>query len=219
MDEFRALFDNCETDLFGNYSTGDEIWTKRGSHSAHLLRLLFVGRVVREKGVFELLSAADTIAKLGGDIGLTIVGDGPDLSEVVQQAKTLSSDFVHFTGHLAGQQLEDVYRDADVVVLPTYHPEGFPYTFIEAMRAGAPIISTGEGALDVLVQDGVNGFKVQPKHVDSIVNAIRLVMHNKPLLEEMSKNCHRYFQENLSKSAAEKYYSELIKEDPLQEGD
>jgi glycosyltransferase involved in cell wall biosynthesis len=167
--------------------------------------------VVHEKGVFELLEAIKNIAKDESKIKLTVVGDGPDLQDLIEQSKTLPPDQVNFTGHLSSQQLEDMYRGADALMLPSYR-EAFPYAVIEAMRAGVPIISTGEGALDSLVQDGITGFKVQPRDVDSITKAIKRVMGNKPLLEEMSKNCHRYFQEKLSRSAAEKYYSELIKE-------
>jgi glycosyltransferase involved in cell wall biosynthesis len=215
MEGFRMLFHDSEADLYSNYSVTDEIWQKKRELLVDGLNLLFVGRVVREKGIFELLSAIEKISKEEENIRLTIAGDGPDLPGLIERTKMFPRDLVHFTGHLAGSLLEDVYRTADVVVLPTYHPEGFPYTFIEAMRAGVPIISTGEGALDFLVQDGVTGFKVQPKDVDTIVMAIRRVMRNKPLLEEMSKSCHSYFREKLSRSAAEKYYSELIKEGPL----
>jgi glycosyltransferase involved in cell wall biosynthesis len=104
-----------------------------------------------------------------------------------------------------------MYRKSDVLLLPSYN-EGFPYVVIEAMCAGLPIIATSVGALEALVLDGVTGFKVRPKDVDSIVTAIRKVSHNRTLLNEMSENCHRYFKENLSKSAGERYYAELLSE-------
>lgn len=210
MDGFRKLFDGYENWLFANYSPADEICENSRALTDDGLKLLFVGRVVKEKGVFELVSAIEEISKDEPSIKLTVVGDGPALADLAKRSETLPAGLFHFMGHLSGPELEGVYRNADALMLPSYYHEGFPYTVIEAMHAGLPIISTNEGALETLVRDGVTGLKVQPQDVDSIVTAIKKVLHNKSLLEEMSKNCYRYFQENLSRSAAEKFYSQLL---------
>jgi glycosyltransferase involved in cell wall biosynthesis len=207
---FKKIFGNYEADLYANYSMTDQIWDKKHDPSDHILRLLFVGRVVREKGVFELLRAIENIIKGESKIKLSVVGDGSDLQDLIEQSKTLPHDLVTFTGHLSGPQLEDMYRSADVLLLPSYE-EAFPYVVIEAMRAGVPIISTAEGALDSLIQDGVTGFKVPSRDVDSIVIAVNKLADNRELLEKISKNCHRYFQKYLSRSAAEAYYMGLIR--------
>lgn len=210
MDGFCRLFSNCKAGLYANYSTTDEIIEKKRDPVDNVIKILFVGRVVKEKGVFEMLSAVEKIALEKGSVRLTIVGDGPDLAELINKNKKIPKNTVHFMGYLTGIELEDAYKKADVLILPTYHPEGFPYVVIEAMRAGLPIISTSAGALETLVLDGVTGFKIRPEDVDSIVIAVSKLIDNRTLLEEMSKKCHGYFQDNLSRSAAEKYYSELI---------
>lgn len=210
MEGFCNLFSNCQAGLYANYSTTDEIMEKKLEPVDNILKMLFVGRVVKEKGVYEMLSAVEKIALERGSVRLIIVGDGPDLAELINMNKKIPKNTVNFMGYLTGIELEDAYKKADVLILPTYHPEGFPYVIIEAMRAGLPIISTSEGALETLVLDGVTGFKILPKDVDSIVTAVSKINDNRVLLEEMSQKCHRYFQDNLSRSAAEKYYSELI---------
>ena len=113
--------------------------------------------------------------------------------------------------------MEEVYQNADVLVLPSYQ-EGFPYVVIEAMRAGLPIISTSSGALETLVQDGITGFKVKTKDIDSIVWAIDKLSGDSALLAEMSNNCYRYFEENLSRSAAENFYASLLNAKSIEHG-
>ena len=212
LDGFHKLFADGETALYANYSTADTIWRKSGVSDTHSLKLLFVGRLVKEKGLFELLAAIEQLSAEKKNVRLTIAGDGPELPNLIKLSEKLPSGTVHFTGYLTGTALEEVYQNAHVLVLPSYHPEGFPYVAIEAMRAGLPIISTRAGALETLVQDGITGFKVKSKDVDSIVCAIDKLSGDSALLTDMSNNCYRYFEEHLSQSAAENFYTGLLNE-------
>jgi glycosyltransferase involved in cell wall biosynthesis len=218
LDGFHKLFADCETALYANYSTADTIWQKSAISDANSLKLLFVGRLVKEKGIFELLAAIEKVSAEKKNVKLTIAGDGPELPDLIKLSEKLPPDTIHFTGYLTGTALEEVYQNADILALPTYHPEGFPYVVIEAMRAGLPIISTSSGALETLVQDGTTGFKVKTKDIDSIVWAIDKLSGDSALLADMSNNCYRYFEENLSQSAAENFYSRLLDVKPIEHG-
>jgi len=209
MEGFLRLFPGCHASIYANYATADDTWEKNCKDERNCLKLLFVGRIVRKKGVYELLSAFETLLAKNEKIQLTIAGDGPDLPELINRSKSFQPGLVHFPGFVKGQELETAYRDADLLIFPSYQ-EGFPYVAIEAMRAGLPIVSTSSGALDELVTDGVTGFKVPPKDSDALVITISRIINHRTLLEEMSHNCHAYFKARLSRSAAERYYSELI---------
>ncbi|MBB5348073.1 glycosyltransferase family 4 protein [Desulfoprunum benzoelyticum] len=212
LDGFCRLFTSSEVRLFANYSTTDEILVSNRNNTESVLNLLFVGRVAREKGIFELVSAVEKISAEKDNIRLTVVGDGPDLPELIFWNQKLPHGIVCFNGFLKGIELENAYKNADILVLPTYHPEGFPYVFIEAMRAGLPVIATNEGALEYLIQDGDNGFKIPAKDVDSLVTAISKIIGDHNQLKQMSGNCYRYFHRHLSKTVAEKYYYSLLTE-------
>ncbi|MBV5327335.1 MAG: glycosyltransferase family 4 protein [Chlorobium sp.] len=209
LEGFTRIFPQLNAGLYANYSTSNDILKKNHDLDDTALRLLFVGRVVREKGVFELMAALEEILRDYKDIHLTIAGDGPELAELVKLNERLPPGIVHFMGFVSGDILELAYKNADVLLLPSYR-EGFPYVVIEAMRAGLPIVSTSSGALETLVQDGITGYQVLSHDVESIVNALRKLLDNRVLLAEMSHNCQRYFQENLSQYSAERYYSLLL---------
>jgi len=110
--------------------------------SCDLPLLLFVGRVIKEKGVLDLVEAMPLVlSELG--CRLLIAGDGAARSAAERRVRELALNHaVTFAGYLHGAALQQAYRLASVLVLPTYFPEGFPLVVIEAMEVGVPIITT-----------------------------------------------------------------------------
>jgi|GEM_PF-6694641 len=210
MAGFASLFPGYPLMLYANYSPFSNLLDRNRLRTANELKLLFVGRLVKEKGVFELLSAMQDLAARYPNVKLTIVGEGPVEALLRHQAKKMPRDLVSFAGFLSGENLENAYKTADVLVLPTFHPEGFPYVVIEAMRSGLPIVATNSGALETLVTEGVTGLQVVARNPESIVSAIEKILENPYLLSEMSKNCQTYFLKHLSRSAAEAFYTRLV---------
>jgi len=134
-------------------------------------RVVFVGRLVREKGVFELVeAAADTDGR--GVLETVFVGDGPAKDEAVARVAELGlSHSVRFVGQAEGDALADTYRHADVLALPSYS-EGFPTVVTEAMGFGLPVVCTAiRGILDYL-EDGVNALFVEVGSSTSLREAL-----------------------------------------------
>lgn len=119
-------------------------------------RALFVGRVTRDKGVFDLLPVlAEARESSGVDIRLTLVGDGPDLSAFQNMAESKGqAAFITCVGKKSNPA--PYYEDADVFILPSYH-EHQSYSILEAMRAGLPVLAYDTGGNGELVATGVTG--------------------------------------------------------------
>lgn len=209
MDGFNKYFKGYQTKLYSNYS--DEKHTlKRIQNDSMPLKLLYAGRIIKNKGIFELLEAYKCLCINGyNNIELTFVGDGPDFQELRNKAEKMEINNLRFMGYLKGIELENEYLRADIMVFPTYS-EGFPYTMIESFRAGLPIIATPTGALNDFIIDGVTGFKIKPKDHKSIIEMIKKCMENRKLLKTMSDNCYNIFINMLAKENAEKYYYNLL---------
>jgi glycosyltransferase involved in cell wall biosynthesis len=140
--------------------------------------LLFVGEIVRAKGVFDLV---EVVARLRAthelDVRLILVGAGadrPGLEDLVR-AKNLTG-FVHFLGSVSDPaRLRDIYRESDVFCLPTYG-EGFPRVIYEAMTFSLPVLTTPVGQIPRVVEDGRNGLLHPPGDVAALESCLARVV-------------------------------------------
>ena len=204
---FLNKMGNYPVSLFNNYSDSNNI-LKHKLQKGNRLNFLFVGRIVQDKGVYELLEAVKhLISKGNNNFHLYIVGDGGEFNNIKKVAETVGiSRFISFPGYLEGEDLQEMYQIADWFILPSYH-EGFPYVFIEAMRAGVPFITTKTGALARLINQSENGYLIPSKDALKLASLLEKVINSRP---DKRMNCYKYFSENLSKEKGEEFYEKLL---------
>lgn len=148
--------------------------------------ILFVGRLIREKGVLDLVEATRRLLLGGESPRVLIAGSGPVVGEVHERVQALGlGDRVKLLGHLDADELRGAYEEADMLALPTYWAEGFPTVILEAMHARLPIVTTPiRGAADQLVE-GENALFVPPRRPDLLAAAIRRLADDPGLRERM----------------------------------
>lgn len=136
-------------------------------------RVLFASRLLRDKGVFELLEAARVIRQRGLQADFLFAGDTyPDNPSSLTE-RDLDwlgrQEFVRYLGHV--EQMPELLRRCDIVVLPSYR-EGTPRVLIEAAASGKPIVATDIAGCRGVVRHGVNGLLVPVGDVDALVDAL-----------------------------------------------
>ena len=147
--------------------------------------ILFVGRVMRAKGVFELLEAFDRLSATRA-CSLSIVGDGPDMPAVLDWIDRHGlAALTELPGYLDEAGVRQLYARADMFVLPTSHAEGFPTVVSEAMDAGLPIVTTRRGGTPDHLEEGVNALFVQVGDVAGLEAAIARLMDDPQLRRTM----------------------------------
>ncbi len=147
---------------------------------------LFVGRLVREKGIFELLSAyAKLDAPLRQQIGLVFAGDGPCRTQLEQLAASVTHGLIKFPGFVHREQLPTYYALAEALILPTY-TDTWGLVVNEAMACGLPIIlSRAAGCGPDLVREHWNGLFVEPTDVLSLTSAMQSMAMQRELTIQM----------------------------------
>jgi glycosyltransferase involved in cell wall biosynthesis len=145
---------------------------------------LFVGRLSPEKGVETLIRAAAR----GKDIPVRIVGIGPEEARLKRLAADLHADNVEFRGFKQGKELEDEYRGAAFVVVPSVWYEVFGLTALEAFAHGKPVIASQIGGLAEVVRDGETGLAVSAGEPDELVEAMCRLRHDSTLAKRLGKN-------------------------------
>jgi 1,2-diacylglycerol 3-alpha-glucosyltransferase len=144
--------------------------------------ILFVGRLVPEKGVFDLLEAyAKLESSLRSEVGLVFAGDGVSREELAQEAKRISPGTICFPGFAQREDLAGLYALAETLVLPT-HSDPWGLVVNEAMACGLPIIvSSVAGCSADLVEDGWNGYVVPPRDAEKLSVAINSLVRQPEL--------------------------------------
>ena len=170
--------------------------------------ILYVGRLVYEKGVQHLISAMPKILENYHDAKLIIAGKGGMLDELKGQAEAMGlSNKVYFTGYLNSKQVQKMYKCADVAVFPsTYEPFGI--VALEAMLAGVPTVVSDIGGLNEIVDHGINGMKSYAGNSNSIADSVISLLYDKQLAANISKKAKQKVKEefNWNKIAQDTHY-------------
>jgi D-inositol-3-phosphate glycosyltransferase len=148
---------------------------------------LYVGSLVPRKCPDIVLEAAAEV----DNVPIVFVGDGPMRSRLARRAKELGvADRVALLGSAASSELGEIYREADVLVLPTIS-DAFPLVALEAMACGTPVIASRVSGLPEMVEDWQTGFLVKPGDVGQLAMGIRFLTGDEALRDRMGANGRR----------------------------
>jgi glycosyltransferase involved in cell wall biosynthesis len=150
----------------------------------------------RHKGLQYLISAFALLPRLPWEC--QIVGDGPDrarLESLVHRHQLQSR--IHFTGTLPREQVFEILAHSRMMVLPTLY-EGFPYSLLEAMSLGVPVITTRVLGLPEIIPEGKNGILVNPRDVQGLADAIHVLLTHDDLALSMGREGRRLVETRFS---------------------
>ena len=191
--------------------------------------ILFVGRLVYEKGVQHLISAMPKILSRYNDAKLVIAGKGGMINELKAQAENIGiSNKVYFTGYLNSKQVTKMYKCADVAAFPsTYEPFGI--VALEGMLSGTPVVVSDVGGLNEIVEHGQNGMKSYAGNPNSLADSILTLLYNPELGMKLAKNAktkvklqynwqkiaqdtHFAYQKAICETVAQKQQRQIVQE-------
>lgn len=186
-DKITTAPNAVDTELFACRAAAarKEAIARRRALGLPLRFFLYVGRLVAEKGVFELLRAYGTLsAESNTQVGLVIVGDGPARAELMRRAP----GGVLFKGFVQRDDLSSYYGLAEVFVFPT-HTDTWGLVVNEAMACALPIIaSKAAGCVADLVENGWNGRVVPPQNVEELALAMTALAQDEQLRVTMGQH-------------------------------
>ncbi|HML34166.1 glycosyltransferase family 4 protein [Sporomusa sphaeroides] len=165
------------------------------------ITFLFVGRIIRDKGINEYISAAKIVKQVYPQTRVQIVGyfdSNPTAIKEEEIKANMRNGIIEYLG--ATDDVRPYLEKCSVFVLPSYH-EGTPKSVLEAMATGRPIITTDAPGCRETVIDGRNGFKVPVKNVDELAKKMIWMIENRSELEKMGqeslKMCREKFDVNV----------------------
>ena len=151
------------------------------------VRFLFMGRVGQRKGVYDILESARKLPE--NSVKIALYGDGEVETVREHVAAHGLHDRVEVHGWIAGEQKQEKFREADVLLLPSYH-EGLPISILEAMAFGLPVVATDVGGIAEAVEDGVNGYLIAPGEVEALTDKMARLAGSPELRADMGRNSY-----------------------------
>ncbi len=166
----------------------EDLYINRDYGLKDKIKVLFLSRIEKAKGIFDILDAYESLRKKDKRVRLIVAGDGPEFAEVNKLCHTRGlSNFVVLHGMIKGKEkLEELYKSADIFVFPS-HNEGFPRVLYEAMCFGLPILTTFVGSIDSVMKDGKNCLRINKNDWNDIEKKVHLLINNHKLREEIGK--------------------------------
>ena len=180
--------------------------------------LLFIGRIVEEKGLQDLLSTVGLLRRDLPETTLLILGEGQERAEMEALSESLGvDDQVHFAGWVDSESIPTYLAAADIFVGPSRRaPDGWVeaqgLTFLEAMAAGTPVIASRLGGILDSVTDGETGLLVEERSPQQIADAVRRLLDNPQLAENIAENASRKVRSRFSRAASAGDFSTLFRD-------
>lgn len=166
--------------------------------------ILFLGRLGRRKGIYDLLKAFKDVNSVIPNCRLVCAGDG-ELEKARELADELEiGEQVDIPGWIGLDTREKLLRHATIFVLPSY-AEGLPMSLLEAMAAGLPVVTTNVGGIPDVVTEGVEGLIIEPGDVAALGKAMTRILKDEELRLRLGSSGRRKIEAQLSiETAVEK---------------
>ena len=193
-DKINVIPNGVNLQLFSNVNVDYDFRRQYAMDNEKII--LYVGRLVYEKGIQNLIAAMPKILDRYHDSKLIICGRGGMIDELREQVKYLGIDNkVYFAGYCDSKKMQKMYKCADVAVFPsTYEPFGI--VAIESMLSGTPTIVSDVGGLNEIVEHGVTGMKSYAGNANSIADSVLALLFDPKLCVNISQNAIKKVKEN-----------------------
>jgi glycosyltransferase involved in cell wall biosynthesis len=196
-EKIRRIARGVDSQVFTPQRRDTEVWERFGLNRA--TKLLYVGRLSKEKNLEALLDSYRAITEEGARVDLGIVGDGPQRAALKQRVDDLAG--VVFTGYVRGDELAELFASADVFVFPST-TDSFGGVVLEAQASSLPTIVTDMGGPSELVVHNRTGLVVPAGDQPALTDAIRLLTSNHELRQRMASAAREHVETMTHENAA-----------------
>jgi glycosyltransferase involved in cell wall biosynthesis len=171
-------------------------WKFNNMKLNQLKNITYVGRLSKAKGISYLINAMPAIISKFPDTHLNIIGTGPEelyFKKIIDDLNL--TDNVTMRGRLDGEKLKIVFKNADIIVIPSISMETGPIVLFEAMASGCPVVGSNIGGIPDLIEEGKNGYLVTPgssnEIAERVIHMFSNPMHTRTMFFNLRNCCNR----------------------------
>ncbi len=150
--------------------------------------LIFLGRLHESKGLHEIIQACRFLKNENFKFRFNCFGAGDLKDYFVSEMTGILGDKFYYGGVVSGAEKEKALNEADIFLLPSRYGEGLPMAMLEAMAAGCVVVASEMASIGAVVEDGENGFTVEPNNVSQLVEKLKSLLSGEKDLEVLGEN-------------------------------
>ena len=188
-----------DEDVLEGFDIQDALKKRQSSEKR---RVLFLSRILREKGIYETIEAISLLKDTYPTIELIVAGDGDELENVKSLVRNSNVSHVTFVGYVRGEEKRHIFEKSQVFCYPTYYGEGLPTCAIEAIAYGLPVVTRPVGGLADFFKNKEHGFITDSLSPSILANLIERLFLDKELYNKISLSNHQYAQSHFLASSA-----------------
>lgn len=175
------------------------------------IQFAFIARIIKEKGIDQYLEAAKSIKSRHPEIIFNVCGVCEQ--DYINQLEQLNKEgIIVYHGQI--DDMKSIYTKISCTVHPTYYPEGLSNVLLESCASGRPIITTNRSGCREVIDDGVNGFVVQEKNAEDLIEKIeRFINLSYEERRQMGINAHKKVENEFDRRIVINKYLSIINED------
>lgn len=154
------------------------------------LTFVFLGRIVKSKGIFVIAEAFKKLKQNFKDFEFHIYGVGPDLDSFTQRLSAIEGLNFSYKGVVRDEQKRKVFEDAHIFLLPSVNGEGLPVAMLEAMASGCIPLVSNDASMPQVIKNNVNGFTVEAGNELHLRKTIADIINNRDHLLAKSTSAY-----------------------------
>jgi glycosyltransferase involved in cell wall biosynthesis len=203
---------NCKNEIYPMTTVVSDLafnYSRLHSHNKKEFKVLFLSRIERDKGIFDLLNAFKVLRQKHPVIELIIAGEGSEKANMLSKLKEEDFNGVTVVGYVRDKEKFKLIANCDLFVLPSY-TEGMPNAVLEAMAVGLPVVTTKVGGLNDFFKDNEMGKFIAIQSQNDLIDKIETLFFDKSLMVKMSANNINFAKENFNGKIVSKRLFQII---------
>jgi len=188
---------------------------KHSLRNNNICNILFLSRIEKDKGIYELLRAYKMLqndSELNHELHLDICGDGSEIENIKKLIASEKLKNVEIKGFVSGDAKKTVFENAHIFIFPSFHGEGMPNAVLEAMGFGLPVITTAVGGIVDFFVSGQNGYFIAPQNAKDVVDKTRTLLNDQEMILSMALKNYEIAKENFRSDKVAKRMELIFKQ-------
>ncbi|HCR4019280.1 TPA: glycosyltransferase, partial [Morganella morganii] len=203
---------NVDTFIWGGIGLNLDDFIRADISINDRISFLFIGRLLKEKGIYEFINAASKIKQIYPEVEFIVLGDidkaNPSSLTEIELKSLINHNIITYPGFV--KNIQEWISKSNVFVLPSYR-EGLPRSTQEAMAMGLAIITTDVPGCRDTVIDGLNGLIIKPWSSQDLYNKMVYLINNPNLINQMGKESYSLARNNYDQNKTNKELLDFLR--------